>query len=130
MPPKPTTAGSQSYNPCTQEDDYYDDEEDDEQIPGPGSYFNPHQSTTFKIKAVPERLQFFGSTVERFYENTNKNKVPPNIGPGSYSVPNGQKLRNANAPFLSTNQRFIEQQTKVEVPGPGSYQTKTLVEQI
>lgn len=48
------------------DDDYYDDEEDEGQTPGPGQYFNHHTSTTFKIKNVPERLQFFGSTVERF----------------------------------------------------------------
>ena len=50
------------------DDDYYEDEEDDGNTPGPGSYYNPKQSTTFKVKDVPERLQFFGSTVERFDE--------------------------------------------------------------
>ena len=61
LPPKPHTAASQ------QDDDYYD-EDDEDQPPGPGSYYNPHQSTTFKVKSVPERLQFFGSTVERFHD--------------------------------------------------------------
>lgn len=38
-------------------DDYYDDEEEEDgRTPGPGSYFNPHTSTTFKVKPVPERL--------------------------------------------------------------------------
>ena len=38
------------------DDDYYEDDEDDGMAPGPGSYFNPHTSTTFKVKNVPERL--------------------------------------------------------------------------
>lgn len=39
-----------------------------------------------------------------------KNKLPPNIGPGSYQIPTNvttKKMRNSNAPFLSTNTRFM-----------------------
>jgi hypothetical protein len=50
------------------DDDYYEDDDDDGTTPGPGQYWNPKASTTFKPKHVPERLQFFGSTVERFSE--------------------------------------------------------------
>ena len=74
-----TAAGIKSTNPLSptqgsqpdeeDEDDYYD-EEDDGTTPGPGAYFNPQTSTTFKSRQVPERLQFFGSTVERFYKNS------------------------------------------------------------
>ena len=32
----------------------------------------------------PERLQFFGSTVERFVDNTQKMKAGAEIGPGYY----------------------------------------------
>ena len=126
LPPKPHTAASQ------QDDDYYD-EDDEDQPPGPGSYYNPHQSTTFKVKSVPERLQFFGSTVERFHDQTDKQKIPPAVGPGSYSV-NAQlgqkKIRtNHNVPFQSNDQRFTDKQAML-VPGPGTYQSKTLIENL
>jgi hypothetical protein len=54
-----TAAGIKSTNPLSptqgslpdeeDEDEYYD-EEDDGITPGPGSYFNPQTSTTFKTK--------------------------------------------------------------------------------
>jgi hypothetical protein len=106
------------------DEDYFEDDDDDGITPGPGSYFNPKQSTTFKVKDVPERLQFFGSTVERFNANASK-VIPSNIGPGSYSVATSataasKKMRNTNyVPFQSSNQRFQEKQQQVEIPGPG-----------
>lgn len=39
--------------------------DDDEVGPGPGAYYHPSQSS-FKPETKPQRLQFFGSTVERF----------------------------------------------------------------
>lgn len=41
--------------------------DDDEEVeaPGPGAYYNQNQSS-FKTGKKPEKLQFFGSTVERF----------------------------------------------------------------
>jgi hypothetical protein len=45
--------------------DIFEDEED-EIPPGPGSYYNPKTMSSFNIRKVPERLQFFGSTVDRF----------------------------------------------------------------
>jgi hypothetical protein len=65
-----------------EEDEDYYEEDDDGTTPGPGAYFNPQNSTTFKAKKVPERLQFFGSTVERFNRNTKQAETVP--GPGSY----------------------------------------------
>jgi hypothetical protein len=95
------------------DEDYYD-EDDEDYAPGPGSYYNPHQSTTFKVKQVPERLQFFGSTVERFQDPTivnDKNKIPPNVGPGTYAVnssfnANKMRMSGSNVPFATSNQRF------------------------
>jgi hypothetical protein len=58
------------------------------------------------VKSVPERLQFFGSTVERFHENKEKNKLPPNVGPGSYTVStsvNSKKMRTHNVPFCTSD---------------------------
>lgn len=38
------------------DDDYYDEDDDEGPTPGPGAYWNPQSSTTFKVKSVPERL--------------------------------------------------------------------------
>ena len=67
------------------EDDYYEEDDDEGTTPGPGAYWNPTKSTTFKVKQVPERLQFFGSTVERFNDNSKVRQPHNNLGPGSYS---------------------------------------------
>jgi len=56
-----TTVGVQ------QDLDIFEDEEEEGQ-PGPGAYFNPKTQSSFKTGKVPERLQFFGSTVDRFSE--------------------------------------------------------------
>ena len=45
-----------THNPLLQDDDIYEDDDDEAQPPGPGAYFNPQLSTTFKVKPVPERL--------------------------------------------------------------------------
>ena len=65
--------------------DILDDESDDGTTPGPGAYYNPKQST-FQVATKPERLQFFGSTVNRFQEQTSAaiGKGNENLGPGSY----------------------------------------------
>jgi len=79
---------------------------------------------------MPERLQFFGSTVERFYDNK---KPITSIGPGTYALAHSaasesKKLRNTNqAPFHSSNLRFNEKNS-LAVPGPGSYQDTTIIE--
>lgn len=83
------------------DEDLYEDEDDEGMTPGPGAYFNPQQSTTFKVKPVPERMQFFGSTVERFNQNLIK-KGNLTVGPGTYTVSTSasQKVRpNNSVPF-------------------------------
>ena len=47
--------------------DIFEDEEDEP--PGPGSYYNPKTMSCFNVGRVPERLQFFGSTVDRFVQS-------------------------------------------------------------
>lgn len=106
--------------------DLYDDEDDEDYAPGPGSYYNPHASTTFKVRQVPERLQFFGSTVERFTGKQQALVVPSStsLGPGAYNVTStttNKKMRNTNyVPFATSEGRFHEQK-KEAIPGPGSY---------
>mmetsp|Transcript_7454 Transcript_7454/g.5671 ORF Transcript_7454/g.5671 Transcript_7454/m.5671 type:complete len:94 (+) Transcript_7454:824-1105(+) len=72
-------------------EDIFEDEEE-EISPGPGSYFQPH-SSTFNVKSVPERLQFFGSTVARFYDNK---KGVNSLGPGTYAVGSAEQKRMRN----------------------------------
>lgn len=67
--------------------DIFEDDEDDI-MPGPGAYYNPKQQSSFKTGKIPERLQFFGSTVERFNEGKPGTTEPATVGPGSYSVNN------------------------------------------
>lgn len=97
--------------------------------PGPGSYFNPATSTTFKVKKVPERLQFFGSTVERFNKGTAK-LVEALPGPGTYLNQERARAHSAQqmvaAPFLSTNIRFADAQQQGPMPGPGAYKQPTI----
>lgn len=117
-----TAQGIKSSNPLSpgahdddDDEDYYEEEEDGV-TPGPGSYFNPQTSTTFKVKSVPERLQFFGSTVERFNRQAKKTESLP--GPGAYTVGSATTFNNnrsqsatnhgLQAPFLSTNVRFMD----------------------
>jgi hypothetical protein len=37
-------------------------------------------------------------------------------------------MSGANVPFSTSNQRFAESNPSITVPGPGSYQAKTIVE--
>lgn len=67
--------------------DIFEDDDDDVQ-PGPGSYYNPHIMSSFKNSKVPERLQFFGSTVDRFGNTKPSTADSSNLGPGSYTVSN------------------------------------------
>jgi hypothetical protein len=61
------------------------EDEDDGDLPGPGAYYNPHTMTSFKTGKIPERLQFFGSTVDRFSAQKKEQSL---VGPGSYTVAN------------------------------------------
>jgi hypothetical protein len=61
------------------------DDDDEVEPPGPGAYYNPQAQSCFKTNKKPERLQFFGSTVDRFNPNKTNMKNPQNnVGPGSY----------------------------------------------
>lgn len=66
--------------------------EDDDLLdnPGPGAYYNASKNTCFKTGKIPERLQYFGSKVERFNLNNKDSDKNPvnNVGPGSYQIPN------------------------------------------
>lgn len=64
--------------------DVLESDTDSDEGPGPGAYYKPQQSTSFNPGARPERLQFFGSTVERFVDNSQKMKAGVEIGPGYY----------------------------------------------
>jgi hypothetical protein len=81
--------------------------------------------TSFNPKNVPQRQQFFGSTVARFEDKQGKNKV----GPGSYthdatSTSAGTRAsshyQNRRPPFSSSGARF-EPKKAIEEPGPGQY---------
>jgi hypothetical protein len=56
------------------------------------------------------------------------------LGPGSYNVSSAtnKKMRNTNyIPFSTSENRFHNNIEKsLQVPGPGSYQQKTIVEQL
>lgn len=61
-----------------------DSEEDSGVTPGPGYYNASEKLSAFLPKQVPEKMQFFGSTVERF--NPKKPKTEDQmLGPGYYS---------------------------------------------
>ena len=112
-------------------------ESDDEELaPGPGHYHDG-QKSAFRPETKPQRLQFFGSTVERFTD-TNRFKKNDDIGPGSYQFagntfttkavkPNHRK--SANIGFSAKEERFADAKTSKKIseqvmmitPGPGHY---------
>ena len=53
--------------------DVLESDSDDGTGPGPGAYFEG-QTSGFRLETKPKRLQFFGSTVERFVEGTKQFK--------------------------------------------------------
>lgn len=114
------TAGKSVAETSTSEDF---DVVEDGSIPGPGFYYDPQKMTEFRVKQVPERLQFFGSTAARFNYRHGGNR---SVGPGSYSTASKTAPTVARqilkAPFASTDMRFPAGKEKVEAtPGPGSY---------
>lgn len=104
-------------------------------MPGPGAYYNPKQQSSFKTGKIPERLQFFGSTVERFSENKPGAVEPATVGPGTYTVNNLINYHKKSNPaiysgFTSTEQRFTDHAFKMLTPGPGQYQAKTIASEM
>lgn len=127
--------------------DIIDDDSDDGTTPGPGAYYNPKQST-FQIKSKPERLQFFGSTVNRFQNQQVTASENRNLGPGSYldlnkdsrsilSKPPSHPLRKTVG-FNTGENRWAKSESLKDtvqdvvdgVPGPGSYQVPSVVDMI
>lgn len=68
LPRPSTTAGVGSMQ---EQIDIFEDENDGD-VPGPGAYHNPRTASSFKTGKIPERLQFFGSTVDRFGQDKTK----------------------------------------------------------
>lgn len=66
--------------------DLLESDTDSDTVPGPGHYA---QSSTFKVDHKPERLQYFGSTVERFVDPVMRKKQNTTLGPGSYDQASG-----------------------------------------
>ena len=100
--------------------DFMDDPPVPSEIPGPGYYCGPDVQSSFRLQSVPNRMQFFGSRVNRFALNRGDNY--PEIGPGSYKSDTGVKRGYSNkVPFDSSNQRFREDFDSNL--GPGSYRS-------
>ena len=108
------------------------DEDSEEDHPGPGYYISNENITAFNPKRVPQRQQFFGSTVARFEDKSrSKNKV----GPGSYNYDAtsasaatraSSHYQQRKPPFSSSGARF-EIKKAIEEPGPGAYQISRLI---
>jgi hypothetical protein len=106
-----------------------EDSEEDDEVPGPGFYNHSASESAFNVKAVPERLQFFGSTASRFKADRSQD---PNIAPGMYGELRkpiaAKKPGDSKVPFSSTKTRF---EAKFDTsPGPGAYKEETLVDSI
>ena len=111
--------------------DVYEGDENEDTSPGPGEYYNPERSTCFKRSQKEERLQFFGSTVERFAEKAKPTEGE--VGPCSYNVANRLERKKLVNPtiysgFTSAEQRFAYRNSAEEVPGPGQYVHKSLAQ--
>jgi hypothetical protein len=66
-------------------------------------------------KPQPNPNQYFGSTVERFQDGSQKNKIPANLGPGAYyrAESANKTTKGAPVPFSSSNLRFNNSKTIV-----------------
>ena len=89
--------------------DSYEGDENEDPTPGPGQYYNPERSTCFRKEPTSEKLQFFGSTVERFVDRSKAKNGE--VGPGAYDITNkidSRKLANPTiySGFTSAAERF------------------------
>jgi hypothetical protein len=112
----------------------FEGDENDEPSPGPGQYYDPAKSTCFRKEPTSEKLQFFGSTVERF---AGRAKATENaeVGPCSYDVSNKVERRKLVNPtiysgFTSAADRFGAVRTEDDLPGPGQYLESSLTHQL
>lgn len=101
-------------------------DESEEEMPGPGYYVQNENITSFNPKRVPQRQQFFGSTVARFED---KARAKSKVGPGTYNYDAttasvatraSSHYQQRKPPFSSSGARFEAQKT-IEEPGPGAY---------
>ena len=93
--------------------------------PGPGYYYDPFKTSSFRFKPTPEFKQFFGSKLERFYKFKGFDN---HLGPGEYFEKAMNKTSTGFAPFSSTANRFYSSffsRGKNEIPGPGEYTLKS-----
>lgn len=134
-----TQGGRRALQPASQTGQDLDifEDDDDEGAPGPGAYYNPKSMSSFQVNKKPEKLQFFGSTVDRFAPSkpTSASEMHTNIGPGSYQVSNlinfHKKANNTVfSAFNCTRGRFVEHECKETTPGPGQYNFIPLAEQL
>ena len=105
--------------PAIEDDSSSEADSYDNGVPGPGNYAIAQKVSDFNKTDVPERLQFFGSTVDRF----KKKKIEHLIGPGSYNLkaPQGKpRAKGVLVPFACGDKRFKKKRVET-VPGPGSY---------
>lgn len=102
------------------------EESTEDAVPGPGTYCGPDALSSFRLRCVPDKLQFFGSRVSRFRLKLMGN---PGLGPGSYTPPPASKRSlSTKVPFATSDVRF--QDREEELPGPGSYRARQFVEEI
>lgn len=105
----------------------------DEATPGPGYYYDPHSTSSFKVQHKEHKFQIFGSASERFPEE--KDTRSEIVGPGQYFKDGKDRNlvkktfnKNRNIPFIATTKRFdkgiIEENS---IPGPGHYETDDTV---
>jgi hypothetical protein len=89
--------------------------------PGPGYYYDPYKTSSFRFKPAPEFKQFFGSKLERFYKFRGFDNQ---LGPGEYFEKIMNKTSTGFAPFSTTANRFYSSflpSGKKDIPGPGEY---------
>jgi len=101
-----------------------DDEEDKKSSPGPGHYITQQQLSTFKARARPQSLQFFGSNVKRF----NEKPLGTDLGPGQYKA--GRKIGGSNTAIQLAGTAAFKSLARIpggvdsssyDRPGPGEY---------
>ena len=118
------------------------DDDDSEYIedatPGPGYYYDPHGTTSFKKQYKEHRFQIFGSASTRFTKQEQQDAANA-VGPGEYFkegedrtfVKKTYNKKKRLVPFEATSKRF-EKGILVpnKNPGPGQYEDEHTVRSI
>ena len=104
---------------------------EEEGAPGPGYYYNHSAASEFNQDPYTGKMQYFGSTVERFPAHKSET-----IGPGKYSMNSDfhvtrerAELYNKKHKNIPIEERFKEVKPS-QIPGPGAYKEKSIVEEI